>query len=225
MLFDIALPPSPDKPLAPELQSKLAPINHWTPRYIFFKRVCDISFSLLALPIILCTSIVLLILNPIFNPGPLIFSQTRMGMGGKPIRLWKFRTMTISSVKLRAPDTPVEHARIPRLGKRLRQTRIDELPNFFNVLIGEMSLVGPRPEAWDHAIEFLGSVPYYRDRFRVLPGITGLAQVRGGYADNPRATKRKARIDHFYVARSCTKMDIYIMYKTCAVLVTGFGAK
>ncbi len=225
MTFETVLPLSSDQPVFTEFHGQPAPTSYWTPQFIIFKKFCDISFLLLALPIIICTSIVLLILNPIFNPGPLFFRQTRMGMGGKAIWLWKFRTMTVSSVKLRAHDAPVEHARIHSLGKFLRQFRIDELPNFFNVLKGEMSLVGPRPEAWEHAIEFLGDVPFYRDRFRVLPGITGLAQVRGGYADDPGATRRKARMDHIYVARSCTKMDFYIIYKTFSVLATGFGAK
>ena len=168
---------------------------------------------------------VLFVINPICNRGPVFFRQERMGLGGKKIMLWKFRTMAVSDEELRDVDAPLEAERITPLGRLMRRTRIDELPNCLNVLRGEMSVVGPRPDAWEHARHHIDVVQYYCERFRVLPGITGLAQVRGGYADSRRATERKARLDLFYVRRSRIKLDLLIIRETVAVMVTGFGAK
>lgn len=219
--------PAPESELSdfPEFFSKPTPLTFWTTRFIVFKKLCDVGFSLLALPMIFIAALVLLVINPFFNRGPLFFRQERMGLGGRKIMLWKFRTMTGPTSTLRHVDAPLEHERITRLGRILRRTRIDELPNFINVLSGEMSLVGPRPDAWDHAVAHIDDTRYYCDRFRVLPGITGLAQVRGGYADDRRATERKARLDRFYVRRSRIKLDLLIIFQTVRVLVTGFGAK
>jgi lipopolysaccharide/colanic/teichoic acid biosynthesis glycosyltransferase len=210
---------------ATEFFSRPAPIAFWTTRFKFFKKICDISFGLAALPIMGGIAIVLFVVNPLVNRGPVFFRQERMGLGGKKIMLWKFRTMTVSATKVRAADAPLETERVTPLGKFLRQTRIDELPNFINVLRGDMSVVGPRPDAWDHARLHIDEVQYYSDRFRVLPGITGLAQVRGGYADCRRATERKARLDLFYVRRSRIKLDLLIIRETIVVMCTGFGAK
>lgn len=170
-------------------------------------------------------ALVLLIVNPFFNPGPLFFRQERMGMGGRRFSMWKFRTMLCAPSNVRAHDAPLEEDRITTLGRYLRKCRIDELPNIFNVLAGEMSLVGPRPDAYSHASEYLRSVPHYHYPMRVRPGITGLAQVRGGYADTERAIQRKARFDRFYVERSCGRMDLYIIWRTIYVMLTGFGAR
>ena len=189
------------------------------------KRAVDILFSLVALPLIAIFSIVLLILNPFFNPGPLFFRQSRMGLHGKRITIWKFRTMSVGASDERPYDAPVETHRISSFGQLLRKTRIDELPNFLNVLKGEMSLVGPRPEAWGHAVEFIQKVPYYRSRFDVLPGITGLAQIRLGYADDGETVVRKARLDHIYATRHDIRMDGFIILHTFRVILTGFGAK
>lgn len=203
-----------------------APIARWSPRFRVFKTAFDLILAIMAVPIVLVTALVLLLINPILNPGPLFFKQTRMGFRRQQFTLWKFRTMsTCPNGQERPSDAPVEEHRITPLGRVLRKFRIDELPNFFNVLRGEMSVIGPRPDAFSHAVKFDGEVPFYGERFRVLPGITGLAQVQGGYADNPRAIERKARWDHVYVTRSRTKMDLYIVAQTVRVMMTGFGAK
>jgi lipopolysaccharide/colanic/teichoic acid biosynthesis glycosyltransferase len=197
----------------------------WPAPFGVFKRLCDIGFALIALPLILILAVVLVVLNPYFNPGPVIFRQDRMGLGGKKIRLWKFRSMAECNRGLRGYDDPLEAHRITRLGGFIRRTRLDELPNFINVLAGDMCTVGPRPDAWGHACIHMATIPHYRGRFRVRPGITGLAQVRGGYADNARTTERKARFDRIYIDCSGIKLDLYIIAKTFGVLVTGFGAR
>jgi len=195
-------------------------------RYWWIKRTSDIAFSLLALPAIGILAIALLLLNPFFNPGPVFYRQARMGRHGTPFLMWKFRTMIPCSMGLvRAHHEPVEEDRITRLGRFLRKYRLDELPNVFNVLRGEMSVVGPRPDAFEHAVELIDTVPRYRDRFRVLPGITGIAQVRLGYADTTDIVRRKARYDAFYVRKARVQTDLHVLARTVGVMLTGFGAK
>ncbi|MEM8550692.1 MAG: sugar transferase, partial [Verrucomicrobiota bacterium] len=125
----------------------------------------------------------------------------------------------------RGHHDPVEQHRITPLGGLLRKLRIDELPNFFNVLSGDMSLVGPRPDDLEHAKKYAETVPYYSERTRVKPGITGVAQVRMGYAADEGEVRRKARYDRMYVRRSCGRLDLSVIAATFAVMVTGFGAR
>jgi lipopolysaccharide/colanic/teichoic acid biosynthesis glycosyltransferase len=190
-----------------------------------FKVLCDIVIPILSLPLIFWASVALIILNPIFNPGPLMFTQIRMGQNGERFRMYKFRTMSVSQREVRAHDAPVEDHRITPFAHYLRKFRIDELPNFINVLLGQMSVVGPRPDAWDHSTQYIATIKNYAERFQVRPGITGLAQIRGGYADSLRAVERKARYDYFYVKSSGIRMDLYIISRTIQVLFSGFGAK
>ena len=192
---------------------------------VLAKRAGDIIFALPGLLLVGWLAVLLLLLNPAFNPGPLFFRQARMGQGGRPFMLLKFRTMSAGGGALRAHDAPLELDRITPLGAILRRYRIDELPNFLNVLRGEMSLVGPRPDALDHASAYALSVPHYRDRLHRKPGITGLAQVRGGYADSLRAVARKVRYDRFYAQRASLGLDLFILRKTVAVVLSGSGAK
>ena len=190
-----------------------------------FKFLCDKAIVLVLSPLVLLTGLILLVLNPFLNPGPLLFAQHRMGMGGKRFTMWKFRTMSESPGGHRAHDAALEEHRIKAFGCVLRKFRIDELPNLFNVFLGEMSLVGPRPDIWDHSAHYLHNVSHYADRFRVRPGVTGLAQVRGGYADSTRAVERKARYDAFYVRKSRIRLDLYILWLTLAVVLTGSGGR
>jgi lipopolysaccharide/colanic/teichoic acid biosynthesis glycosyltransferase len=185
---------------------------------------------LVAVPALLATgvmAVLIVLLNPLLNPGPLFYKQRRMGLGGRPFVIWKFRTMLdhASEGPGRLHHDEVEHHRITPLGRFLRSTRIDELPNFINVLKGDMSVIGPRPDTWEHAIIFVQTVPYYSNRLRVRPGVTGLAQVRGGYADNPKAIERKARFDHHYVRRASLPLALYVVWRTIWVMMSGRGAK
>ncbi|MDJ1017529.1 MAG: sugar transferase [Paracoccaceae bacterium] len=187
--------------------------------------VFDVAMAITGVLLTGVLAALLLLLNPLFNPGPVFYRQARMGAGGSVFHVWKFRTMRPGTGAVRAPDAPVERDRITPLGAILRITRLDEVPNFINVLTGEMRVIGPRPEAVHHAAAFLASVPGYADRFQVKPGITGLAQVRGGYAEGGRAVERKARFDRYYVRKGSAALDFYILWRTCRVMVTGFGAK
>jgi len=191
------------------------------------RRAFDIFAALIGLVLCSIVAPTLLILNPLFNPGALFFRQDRMGRNGRKFSMLKFRSMQPSygsSAKRKHCDA-LETDRITKLGQIIRKFRIDELPNFWNVFRGEMSLIGPRPDTWEYAEEYVKSVPHYRNRFSVHPGITGLAQVRGGYADNSRAVHRKARFDNHYVRNRTLMLDLYILWKTIVVVCSGFGAK
>lgn len=177
------------------------------------------------MPVIAIAAVILLIINPLWNPGALFFVQTRMGRDCRPFPAVKFRTMRPASGKVRGPDDPLEAERITRLGRFLRRSRIDELPQFLNVLAGHMSLIGPRPDYWEHAIHYLDSVPGYRQRHVVLPGITGLAQVDGGYAEGVDATSAKTRLDLEYIRAAGLGMETYVLRRTIHVVCTGFGAR
>ncbi|KGL01607.1 MULTISPECIES: sugar transferase [Thalassobacter] len=190
-----------------------------------FKVILDYTCALIALPTIAFIAIILLILNPFFNRGPLFFRQSRVGQFGRTFRMWKFRTMLPAKDEVRAPNAAVEENRITPLGRFLRKTRIDEIPNLLNVLTGEMSVIGPRPDAASHVEYYAPRVHGYADRHRVKPGITGLAQVEQGYVESEDATAIKTMYDNLYVERMCGRLDIYIMLRTFRVMRTGFGAK
>ena len=189
------------------------------------KRTFDLVVAIAALPLILLTAFVLLVINPLWNAGPLFFLQIRMGRDCRPFRAMKFRTMRPANRIMRGPDDPLEADRITPLGQFLRRSRIDELPQFVNVLAGHMSLIGPRPDYWDHATHYLDSIPAYRQRHTVRPGITGLAQVDGGYAEGVDATVEKTLHDLRYIRGSGLAMELYVLWRTVFVVVTGFGAR
>ncbi len=190
-----------------------------------FRRMMDVTIAVTAAPVVLFVAVVLILLNPAFNPGPLFFRQKRMGKDCRSFMVWKFRTMRMAERPLRHVDDPLDSHRITRLGAILRKSRLDELPNLINVLRGEMAVIGPRPDAWDHAVVHIRTIPHYAKRFAVLPGITGLAQVRAGYADDEKSIRRKARLDSFYVKRRSARLDATIVLATFAVMMTGFGGR
>lgn len=187
------------------------------------KRTFDIGFSLVCLIPLLVAIPILLIANKRFNPGPLFFCQPRMGRGCKQFKLVKFRTMVPAAEELRGHDDPLEVDRITPLGAWLRRTRIDELPQVINILRGEMSLIGPRPDVWRHALIYCEVISGYRDRHRVRPGITGLAQARIGYAEGVSATRHKARADLVYICNMNLKLDLMILGQTVIIMLKGFG--
>ncbi len=188
------------------------------------KRVFDIVGSLLLVPPALLVAAVLLILNPALNHGPLLYRQKRMGRNCRPIRPLKFRTMLPSRQITRGPNDPVEVDRITRLGQYLRRTRLDELPQIVNVLRGQMSLIGPRPDYFPHAQTYLLTVPEYRDRHCIRPGISGLAQVEIGYVNGSFGTRHKAIRDLYYIENMSFAMEAYIVWRTIRIVVSAAGS-
>lgn len=187
------------------------------------KRGVDIVLAALLLPVVAVLGVLLLILNPWMNRGPLFFVQVRMGRGCQPFRAVKFRTMTASDPTLRGPNGSLERHRITPLGGLLRRTRLDELPQVVNVLGGEMSLIGPRPDCLAHAEHFLQTVPGYRQRHVVRPGISGLAQTQIGYVEGEKATRRKVEADLLYIHNAGFRMEAWIFLRTLQVILRRQG--
>ncbi len=195
------------------------------PSFWAIKRACDVALGVFFLPLLCLLAGILVLVNPLFNRGPLVFSQLRMGRNENAFRIYKFRTMTVTDTASRSYACPLEIERITQLGHLLRRTRVDELPQVLNVLRGEMSFIGPRPHAYDHAVAYAALMPQYRLRYQVRPGISGLAQVHMGYAEGPKATRTSARMDLIYVKRACLKLELSILLRTVFVVVTGKGAR
>jgi UDP-GalNAc:undecaprenyl-phosphate GalNAc-1-phosphate transferase len=148
-----------------------------------------------------------------------------MGRGGKSFRILKFRTMLPAPQGATIAFASAETDRITRLGALLRKFRIDELPQIGNVLIGNMSFVGPRPEQVAFAQNFSKTIPGYHYRHVVRPGISGLAQVTNGYADCGESTRQKLARDLEYIRDAGWKMEIWIVMRTFYVVFTGYGAR
>ncbi|MDA7963534.1 sugar transferase [Ruegeria sp.] len=188
--------------------------------FLVVKRGMDIGISLLLVPVLAGLAVLLLILNPVLNRGPVLFVQIRMGQGCKPFVAYKFRSMTPNLGKTRRPFDPVENSRITRLGCLLRRSRIDELPQIINVLKGEMSLIGPRPDYIHHARHYRRHIPGYRARHRVRPGISGLAQVEVGYAHSSDAVAAKVRADIRYINNPGLVQEARIFCRTVQTVFT-----
>lgn len=188
------------------------------------KRGFDILFSIFLLPVLGLTALVLLLLNPWLNKGSLFFIQSRMGKDCQAFNAIKFRSMTHIATIERGPDDPIEQNRITTLGRVIRNFRLDELPQVLNVLRGEMSLIGPRPDYFAHASEFTKTIAGYRERHSIRPGISGLAQVHLGYVEGSDATIAKVQKDLEYIENAGFLMDVRLVVKTVSTVVTHAGA-
>jgi lipopolysaccharide/colanic/teichoic acid biosynthesis glycosyltransferase len=197
--------------------------QHGSSGYRASKRVFDVVISLILLPALLLAALVLLVLNPFMNRGTLFFVQERMGRGMTPFNAWKFRSMEEANVTRGAFDALDSH-RITPLGRLLRESRIDELPQIFNVLRGEMSLIGPRPDYYPHACVYSEQVPGYRERCAMLPGITGYAQVEIGYVEGLEGLKAKIAADLHYQRLASLSFDLWITWRTVSVVLGRQGS-
>ena len=187
------------------------------------KRGVDLGLSLALLPVLIGAGLCLLLLNPFLNPGRLLYFQPRVGRGDRLFVLIKFRTMRPAEGGARFADA--ETHRIGRLGACLRRYRIDELPQLINVLRGEMSLIGPRPEQPEFAVEYGRILPGYHLRHAVRPGLSGLSQVRQGYTSDTSGTQRKLALDLRYIRQSGFRMEAYVFWRTLVTVASGFGAR
>jgi sugar transferase (PEP-CTERM system associated) len=160
------------------------------------------------------------------SPGPVFFSQPRVGERRRNYCMHKFRSMVKDAEKLCGPKwADANDPRITRVGRVLRRWRIDELPQLWNVLKGEMSFVGPRPEREVFVEELEKIVPYYRERFSVKPGITGWAQVNYGYGASVRDAVEKLNYDLFYIKNMSNLMDLLVILRTIKILLFGYGVR
>jgi len=189
------------------------------------KRAIDIVVS--ALLLVLTAPIAMLTALAIFieSGGPVLFRQQRLGLCGRPFQMLKFRSMRVGSEKGKPTWTADGDPRITQVGKFIRKFRFDELPQLINVLRGEMSLVGPRPEV-PYFCELLAQeIPYYNQRHSVRPGLTGWAQVKYQYGASLEEAKVKFEFDLFYVKNLSVLLDLVIIFETAKVVLWGRGAK
>ena len=195
-----------------------------TPRwYTAAKRVTDIVASVLLI-VVLSPVLLLAALAVLLTMGwPVLYIQERSGADLRPFKLLKFRTMVRDAESDSGPVLASQNdTRITPVGRFLRTYRIDELPQLFNILIGDMSFVGPRPERPYFTERYCTEIPGYRERFRIKPGVTGLAQVSGDYATTP---ERKLKYDLIYLYHQTLSMDLQIMVDTLRVVLSGRGAR
>lgn len=187
------------------------------------KRVMDILVSLLAVLILLPVYLILSMLVKFSSPGPVFFIQERIGHHGRPFNIIKFRTMFRDAEK-NGPQLSSSHdSRITPIGKFLRKTRLDELPQFFNVLKGEMSLVGPRPERRFYIEQIMKRAPQYKHLQKVRPGITSWGQVKYGYAENVDQMVQRLKYDLLYIENMSIAVDIKILFYTVLIVLKGSG--
>jgi lipopolysaccharide/colanic/teichoic acid biosynthesis glycosyltransferase len=165
------------------------------------------------------------------SKGPAIFCQQRMGFRGKPFMVYKFRSMSVAAPGNNdlppgvLDSTRAGDQRITRVGRFIRKTRIDELPQLFNVLKGEMSWIGPRPETLNLSEWYETEIPFYRYRHIVRPGITGWAQIKQGHVTSVDDVREKLEYDFYYVRNFSIWLDILIVIQTVRVILTGHGSK
>ncbi|EHK2338414.1 sugar transferase [Clostridium perfringens] len=188
----------------------------------FVIRLIDILISLvgliIGLPIIIIFSM-FIIMETKDNP---IYSQMRVGLENKEFKMYKLRSMVANAEKNGAKWAEKNDPRITKVGRIIRKTRIDEIPQLFNVLKGDMSIIGPRPEREIFYKEFEKKIPNFRERLLIKPGLTGYAQVNGGYDIKPI---EKLNLDLYYIRNKSLKLDLIIIIKTFKILVTGEGAR
>lgn len=199
--------------------------------YCRIKRFMDIVTSVILLPMLTLPLAVVALLIKLDSDGPIFFRQTRMGFRGRAFDVLKFRTMThrltsADEVEARADAiTQADDKRITRVGRFLRRTRIDELPQIVNVLRGEMSWIGPRPEALPLSQWYERELPFYSYRHIVRPGISGWAQVNQGHVADLNSVNIKLQYDFFYIKQFSAWLDVLIIVRTMRIILSGFGAK
>lgn len=247
--LDTALPASvPEihqRPTSPREEPRTTSWLQYQERALFriFKRTVDITASIVALTLFGLMLPFLALAIKIDSPGPVFFRQERVGMNrrrrrdsysgdcrrkvlqpGRPFDIIKLRTMRTDAERNGPQWATKNDARITRLGKFLRKTRLDEVPQFINVLRGEMSLVGPRPERLCFVRQLENEIPNYLDRLQVPPGITGLAQILNGYDQDTDSVRRKVQLDRVYIRRGGIWQELLILLGTIRVVLKGEGA-
>jgi exopolysaccharide biosynthesis polyprenyl glycosylphosphotransferase len=190
------------------------------PLHFLVKQMIDTLFSLCLLMILFPFLIIIAIVIKLDSRGPVFYTQERIGLDGQPFLIIKFRTMYIDAEKHGPQWANQNDARITAVGYYLRKYRIDEFPQFINILRGEMSIIGPRPERLVFIEDFEKEIPHFRNRLQVKPGITGWAQINGGYDIAPM---EKLNLDLYYIYNYSILLDLKIVLKSIPVILFAKG--
>lgn len=192
----------------------------------YLKRLFDITLAVLLLPLLL--PLMLLVAVAVFIEGglrgPILYRQVRVGENGRPFQIVKFRSMKTDAEKDGAQWATRNDARVTRVGAVIRKVRLDELPQILNVLRGNMSFVGPRPERPEFVEQLAEKIPYYNERHRVKPGLTGWAQICYQYGASQEDAFEKLQYDLYYVKNYSLLLDLMILVQTVEVVLMGKGA-
>lgn len=186
------------------------------------KRLFDLISSIIAVIILFIPMIFIAFAIKIDSPGPIIYRQERLGLNGKKFYIKKFRSMRNDAEKNGPQWADKNDSRVTRVGNFLRKSRLDEIPQFFNVIKGDMSLIGPRPEREVFYKDFSSYIEGFDKRLLITPGITGLAQINGGYENLP---EEKILFDIYYIEHRSLTLDIKIMFNTIKIIFSHEGAR
>jgi len=187
------------------------------------KRIVDVILSAIAIILLSPIFILLSLIIKSGTKGPIIFKQERIGINGKPFMIYKFRSM-FNEAEKDGPQLSSQHdPRITPIGKFMRKTRLDETPQFFNVILGDMALVGPRPERQFYIEKIIAEAPHYKHILKVKPGITSWGQVKFGYAENVEEMVARLKFDLLYVENMSLVLDLKILFYTAIIMIKGDG--
>ena len=191
----------------------------------FFRRMLSFMVALVALTICLPFIPFIILAVRLSSPGPVFFRQTRVGRLGRPFTVYKFRTMRQDAEANGAVWAKKNDARVTRLGRLMRKTRLDEIPQLWNVLRGDMAFVGPRPERPEFVEWLAREIPFYDLRHMIVPGLTGWAQVRFQYGATLEETRQKLEYDLYYIKHQSVSLDLLVMFETIKTIVLRRGAQ
>ena len=211
--------PGADKEIASEIDYSIV---KGTVLFDLYQRIMDLVLSIVGLVIGLPLIAIFGILIKIEDKGPITYKQERLGKCGRRFYIYKLRSMRTDAEKFGAQWAEKDDPRITKVGKFIRKTRIDEIPQLFNILKGDMGLIGPRPERPNFTVQFNEEIPGFINRLAIKPGLTGWAQVNGGYEITP---EEKLKEDIYYIKNRSIILDFKILFKTVKVVLTGDGAR
>ena len=196
---------------------------NYSKRRLIAKRMFDIALGSVFLAVLWPFMLLTAIAVRLDSPGPILYHQTRIGLNGKHFRIYKFRSMRQDAEKNGAVWAQKNDSRITRVGAFIRNTRLDELPQLYNVLAGQMSFVGPRPERPEFVSELAQQSPFYDMRHKVKPGLMGWAQLKYPYGASVEDAKNKLQYDLYYTKNHSFLMDMLIMIQTVEIILLGKG--
>ena len=184
-------------------------------------RLVALLGAILSLPIALVT----MMLIKLESPGPIFYKQERVGKNGKSFKIMKFRSMRVDAEKEGPVWASSGDDRVTRVGRVIRKIRVDEIPQFWNILRGEMNFVGPRPERPHFVSQLAEEIPYYEQRHLIAPGLTGWAQIKYPYGASIEDARQKLQYDLYYIKNQSLMLDAIIMFETVKIILFGRGAQ